>query len=1194
MNRRRGQGLVEFALVMPILLFMIMGIFDFSRLFTTYAVTSNSLRTALRLAEVRGLDANNPQYANCGAMRGITSNVLFANAPTVTIFYRKASSPGTTYTCATGVNQYTPLSNIETGDMLNIRLQTNVRFITPIISNLWPVIPLDLSGQRTIVQQVQLGSVAGSVADSDYDGLNDAWEMSHFGNLNQSGTDDPDGDGCNNGCEETRNTNPNNPDTDGDGISDGDEIECGLDPNDPGSSADNDGDGLSAFIECALGLDDSIPDYDGDGLSDGYEYSTSNTNPTLADSDGDGLSDGAEVNIHHTNPLAKDSDGDGLYDNAEISRGTNPTNIDSDNDGLLDGEEVGYSDGSFPGWGTNPLNWDTDGDGLGDGYELVINDLDPRTRDADDTDPTKWDTDGDGLSDGQEHLTFLTNPNDPDSDNDNLLDGEEITPTLVNPTCGFILGPTDPLNPDTDGDGIQDDIDCTNANDSDGDGLLDSWEITYFATITLYNGTDDPDADGCNNACELTRNLNPMHPDTDDDGLTDGQEALSSVPGYTGTNPLNPDTDGDGVLDGDEIANGINPFDDDTDGDGLFDGQELLVLNHPKGLYTTGLGTNPASPDSDNDGLTDYQEMTINDTDPMVRDADDTDPRDSDTDDDGLNDGMEVNIWFTDPHLPDTDGDTLLDGHELTNGDTEPGIMDANDTDPTKWDTDGDGLSDADEFLVYFTNPRLADSDGDGLDDEREIHFGSPILPDTPYTVTAVITTPDRAGSTVVTTVTQNLDPNVTDTDGDGASDGDEVLLMHTNPRDIDTDGDGLDDSDERVNGTDPLHWDSDRDKWGDLEELNFGSSNYSVTVSREIGGLATYTVTNNLNPRLADSDGDGLNDWVETHFAAQNYSVTVNGSTTTPVTDNLDPTSRDTDLDGVNDGPEVTNLTNPLHWDTDGDVFGDGVDNPYPLNWPVIAVTCQDPTNCTRPEQSNTGTNSNRYITYRITATYVSTSQNVQASYATANTGSGAGHAIGKAGTCALDSGDYLNNTGTANFNAVGNQDIQVRICRQENSEPDETFNFTIAAAGPNQAVTLVTAPATRTGTITNRNNPTLTVTCPNNPGCTIPSLTTGSTPLVFRVSAADLDTASISVTPNVAGVTATLGGNCSGADFRRSTGWVSPITVNNNAYTDVTVTICTRGNNADSGDETFTFTTAATANDLYLPGNVTATIDN
>ena len=94
MNRRRGQGLVEFALVMPILLFMIMGIFDFSRLFTTYAVTSNSLRTALRLAEVRGLDANNPQYANCGAMRGITSNVLFANAPTVTIFYRKASSPG--------------------------------------------------------------------------------------------------------------------------------------------------------------------------------------------------------------------------------------------------------------------------------------------------------------------------------------------------------------------------------------------------------------------------------------------------------------------------------------------------------------------------------------------------------------------------------------------------------------------------------------------------------------------------------------------------------------------------------------------------------------------------------------------------------------------------------------------------------------------------------------------------------------------------------------------------------------------------------------------------------------------------------------------------------------------------------------------------------------------------------------------
>lgn len=164
MNRRRGQGLVEFALVMPILLFMIMGIFDFSRLFITYAVTSNSLRTALRLAEVRGSNANDPEYANCGAMRAIANNVVFANAPTVTIFYRKANAPTTTYTCNT--SKYTPISNIDTGDMLNISVDTTVRFITPIISNLWPTISLRMSGQRTIVREIQMGSVASAASDS--------------------------------------------------------------------------------------------------------------------------------------------------------------------------------------------------------------------------------------------------------------------------------------------------------------------------------------------------------------------------------------------------------------------------------------------------------------------------------------------------------------------------------------------------------------------------------------------------------------------------------------------------------------------------------------------------------------------------------------------------------------------------------------------------------------------------------------------------------------------------------------------------------------------------------------------------------------------------------------------------------------------------------------------------------------------
>ena len=46
----------------------------------------------------------------------------------------------------------------------------------------------------------------------------------------------------------------------------------------------------------------------------------------------------------------------------------------------------------------------------------------------------------------------------------------------------------------------------------------------------------------------------PLDPDSDQDGLLDGQEITLA------TDPLDPDTDGDGILDGDEISFGLDPL----------------------------------------------------------------------------------------------------------------------------------------------------------------------------------------------------------------------------------------------------------------------------------------------------------------------------------------------------------------------------------------------------------------------------------------------------------------------------------------------------------------------------------------------------------------------------------------------------------------------------------------------------------
>ena len=114
--------------------------------------------------------------------------------------------------------------------------------------------------------------------------------------------------------------------------------------------------------------------------------------------------------------------------------------------------------------------------------------------------------------------------------------------------------------------------------DSDGDGIPDGWMIVHFGHAAgmagdLSRADDDPDGDGLTNLQEYLSGTDPLNPDTDGDGLSDGDEVL-----VYGTDPLNPDTDGDGLSDGDEVhIYGTNPLLADTDGDGASDWYEVMA-----------------------------------------------------------------------------------------------------------------------------------------------------------------------------------------------------------------------------------------------------------------------------------------------------------------------------------------------------------------------------------------------------------------------------------------------------------------------------------------------------------------------------------------------------------------------------------------------------------------------------------------
>ena len=95
--------------------------------------------------------------------------------------------------------------------------------------------------------------------------------------------------------------------------------------------------------------------------------------------------------------------------------------------------------------------------------------------------------------------------------------------------------------------------------DTDGDGIPDDIEVAEgLNPNNPVDALEDADKDGLTNRGEYDYGTQLRNPDTDADGILDGEEVVPGADGYV-TNPSLPDTDGDGVRDGLEIASGSDP-----------------------------------------------------------------------------------------------------------------------------------------------------------------------------------------------------------------------------------------------------------------------------------------------------------------------------------------------------------------------------------------------------------------------------------------------------------------------------------------------------------------------------------------------------------------------------------------------------------------------------------------------------------
>jgi hypothetical protein len=239
---------------------------------------------------------------------------------------------------------------------------------------------------------------------------------------------------------------------------------------------------------------------------------------------------------------------------------------------------------------------------------------------------------------------LLVDTCDPDDDNDGLLDTEEIE------------AGTDPLNPDTDGDGY-----C----DGTGWGYQNVKCTPMDVCPKVKDDQKDSDRDGIGDACDSDLKDACGSGDSDGDGIADGIDNCPRI-----ANHEQIDSDGDGNGDPCDFFNNttdqeyaaiykVAPYENDLDGDGILDDQDGDRDGDGRANSTDKCPDNWSTPnvppmDSDGDGTPDV--------------CDDNDDNDLYTDE-KESESFVMKWWMPDKEYTVAQADCDADDDSITNKD---------------------------------------------------------------------------------------------------------------------------------------------------------------------------------------------------------------------------------------------------------------------------------------------------------------------------------------------------------------------------------------------------------------------------------------------------------------------------------------------------------------------------------------------
>ena len=159
-NKALGQALIEFSLVLPIFLLLLLGMFNFGNIVIQYGLITTASREASRYGAAIGkVDENTLRYYDCDGIRSAAVNIMgyaYNETTTITIQYDTGPGGSIKYASCEDLASLGGADEITMGDRIVVTINSQAHVLEALLGTEASTINLKATSSKLIVKDMSL------------------------------------------------------------------------------------------------------------------------------------------------------------------------------------------------------------------------------------------------------------------------------------------------------------------------------------------------------------------------------------------------------------------------------------------------------------------------------------------------------------------------------------------------------------------------------------------------------------------------------------------------------------------------------------------------------------------------------------------------------------------------------------------------------------------------------------------------------------------------------------------------------------------------------------------------------------------------------------------------------------------------------------------------------------------------------